>query len=379
MNTQRISALVKKELLRIIREPANLFLVFLFPVVLTLAFGAAFGAIGSSEETKYIIGVVNLDLTPWSQAFIGNISELGVLIPQEYEDNVSAYIDLQEGEISGVLGIPSSFGESIQSFYSNPIDPEAWNISTLVLAVDQGSLIAGSLVPPLIQQALIVTMYGEQALNQPSPIRVGDPALVEASKLTQFDYMVPGLFSYSAIFLSMIVAQSFTQEREEGILRRIAVTPTTSGDIFTSQITSNLMVGVIQVLVVYIASSLMGFKAQGGVMGVLVAMITVLALVICNVGFGLITATVARSSGAATGISFIMILPQMFLGTFVPAPESVARFVPTYYVSQSLTSIFLRGADPFSPTILTNIGIVITYSLVVIVLGIALYSRFGKR
>ena len=177
----------------------------------------------------------------------------------------------------------------------------------------------------------------------------------------------------------MIVAQSFTQEREEGILRRIAVTPTTSGDIFASQITSNLMVGVIQVIVVYISSSLMGFKPQGGVMGVLVTMITVLALVICNVGFGLITATVARSSGAATGISFIMILPQMFLGTFVPAPESVARFVPTYYVSQSLTSIFLRGADPFSPTILTNIGIVITYSLVVIVLGIALYSRFGKR
>ena len=178
MNTQRISALVKKELLRIVREPANLFLVFLFPVVLTLAFGAAFGAIGSSGETKYTIGIVNLDLTPWSQAFIGNISELGIIIPLEYEDNVSAYSDLQEGEISGVLGIPSSFGESIQSFYSNPIDPEAWNITTLVLAVDQGSLIAGSLVPPLIQQALIVTMYGEQALNQPSPIRVGDPALV---------------------------------------------------------------------------------------------------------------------------------------------------------------------------------------------------------
>ena len=64
MNTQRISALVKKELLRIIREPANLFLVFLFPVVLTLAFGAAFGAMGSSGETKYTIGVVKLISVP---------------------------------------------------------------------------------------------------------------------------------------------------------------------------------------------------------------------------------------------------------------------------------------------------------------------------
>ena len=242
MNIQRISALVKKELLRIIREPANLFLVFLFPVVLTLAFGAAFGAMGTSSETKYTIGVVNLDTTPWSTAFIGNISESGVLIPQEYEDNVTAYTSLREGEISGVVIIPSSFGDSINSFYSNPMNPELWSVTTLELAVDQGSLIAGSVVPPFIQQAITATMYGEAALNQPSPIMVGTPALVEASKLTQFDYMVPGLYGYAAIFLSMIVAQTFTYEREEGILSRIAVTPTTSGDIFTSQIVSNLMV-----------------------------------------------------------------------------------------------------------------------------------------
>jgi len=159
MNTQRISALVKKELLRIIREPANLFLVFLFPVVLTLAFGAAFGAMGSSGETKYTIGVVNLDSTPWSTAFIGNISESGVLIPQEYDDSVSAYTSLSEGEISGVVIIPSSFGESINSFYNNPSNPELWSITTLELAVDQGSLIAGSVVPPFIQQALTSTIH----------------------------------------------------------------------------------------------------------------------------------------------------------------------------------------------------------------------------
>ena len=379
MNIQRISALVKKELLRIIREPANLFLVFLFPVVLTLAFGAAFGAMGTSGETKYTIGLVNLDPTPWSTAFIGNISESGVLVPQEYDDNVSAYTSLREGEISGVVIIPSSFGESINSFYSNPMNPEMWSVTTLELAVDQGSLIAGSVVPPFIQQAITATMYGEAALNQPSPIMVGTPELVEASKLTQFDYMVPGLYGYAAIFLSMIVAQTFTYEREEGILSRIAVTPTTSGDIFTSQIVSNLMVGIVQVMVIYASSSLMGFKPLGGVTGMLVAMTTVLLLVLCNVGFGLITATIAKNSSSATGISFLMILPQMFLGTFVPAPESIARLVPTYYVSQSLTSIFLRGADPLGTTILTNVGIVAVYSLTVIVLGILLYSRYGKR
>ena len=39
MNSQRILALVKKDLKHMVREPALLFLILLFPVVLTLAFG----------------------------------------------------------------------------------------------------------------------------------------------------------------------------------------------------------------------------------------------------------------------------------------------------------------------------------------------------
>jgi hypothetical protein len=68
----------------------------------------------------------------------------------------------------------------------------------------------------------------------------------------------------------------------------------------------------------------------------------------CNVGFGLITATLAKSPGAATGISFIFIIPQMFLGTFVgfamsPSAQAAGRFVPSYYVTDALTSLLLRG------------------------------------
>jgi hypothetical protein len=40
---------------------------------------------------------------------------------------------------------------------------------------------------------------------------------------------------------------------------------------------------------------------------------------LCNVGFGLIPATIAKSSNAAIGIAFICIPPQMFPRTFVGA------------------------------------------------------------
>ena len=43
MNSQRLTVLIKVGLKKLVREPATLFMMLLFPAVLTLAFGAAFG------------------------------------------------------------------------------------------------------------------------------------------------------------------------------------------------------------------------------------------------------------------------------------------------------------------------------------------------
>jgi len=379
MNLQRVKALTRKELLRVVREPANLFLVIVFPLVLTLAFGVAFGAIGSGGDIQYTVGVVDNDVSSWSVWLQGNITETAALVVSSYDDQTSAYADLETGKVSAVLVIPAEFGDSIEGFIANPTETDSWEVSTLDLGLDQGSLIIGSVVPAFIQQALTVTMYGEEALSPSSPVVIGTPTLVDAVKLSQFDYMVPGMFSFAAIFISMIVAQVFTEERASGILSRIAVTPATASDIFMGQICANLITGAVQVLVVLGTSYLMGFRPLGGVPGMIVAIVAVLLLVLTNVGLGLITATIAKTSGAATGMVFMFILPQMFLGSFVPAPESVSRFIPSYYVTETLTSVFLRGAEVSSSAVLGNLAVLAAFGVVIVGLGVALFSRYGRK
>ncbi len=39
MKVQRVTALVTKELKKLVREPANLFMALIFPIVMTVAFG----------------------------------------------------------------------------------------------------------------------------------------------------------------------------------------------------------------------------------------------------------------------------------------------------------------------------------------------------
>ncbi|MEM2319314.1 MAG: ABC transporter permease [Candidatus Bathyarchaeia archaeon] len=48
--------------------------------------------------------------------------------------------------------------------------------------------------------------------------------------------MAPGMFTFASIFLIMMAAQSFTQDRENGMMKRIRTTPITPSEFMTGQV-----------------------------------------------------------------------------------------------------------------------------------------------
>ncbi len=387
MNFQRISALVKKDLKRLIREPAALFMIILFPAMLTLAFGLAFGGIGGNQSATHQIGIVNQvpasQNKPWTQYFIGNLSNVEILKIQTYPNNETAQNDLIQGKISATIVIPKDFEQSCISYWNAPTNPDQWVNTTLEVYADSGSMFATQAIPPIVQQTLITTIYGQQTQTLVMPIQISSPSLVQAKATSTFEFFAPGLFAFASIFLTMIIAQSFTLDREMGLLRRINVTPTTATEFMSSQVISNMIGASIQVVLVFLMAYAVGYRPKGDITTFAMTFILVLLFSLCNVGFGLITATLAKSSGAATGIAFIFIMPQMFLGTFVgaalsPTAQSVGRFVPSYYVTDALTSLFLRGAPISSPTILFDLTIISTVSVATLLVGILLFKKYGK-
>jgi ABC-2 type transport system permease protein len=59
--------------------------------------------------------------------------------------------------------------------------------------------------------------------------------------------VVPGLIVYAVIFLIMTIAQSFSSERQEGLLKRLNTTPMTSVEFMGSQIITNMLIAIVQV------------------------------------------------------------------------------------------------------------------------------------
>jgi ABC-type Na+ efflux pump permease subunit len=387
MKLQRILALTKKELLKTVREPAVLFMIFLFPIVFVVAFGASFGgSFGGAQTVTYQIGVVNLDAggnQQWSHVFTDTLSNMSIINLSIYSDNQTAQADLSQGKMQALIVIPVDFSQSITSYYTQPNNPEAWTNTTLPLYLDKGSMIATQAVPPIIQQT-INGMTNQQTPLPQSPIQLQTAQLVEVTtQSSALDFIAPGMFTFASIFLIMMVAQSFTQDRENGMMKRIRITPTSATEFMAAQVVSYMLIALIQAALVFLMIYVMGFKPNVGIDAYSMAFLLVLVFSLSNVGFGLITATLAKTSSAATGLSFLFVLPQLFLGTFVGASlsgaaQTAGKFVPSYYVTDALTSLFLRGAAVNSITILLDFTVIAASCIGILAVGIVLYAKYYK-
>ena len=386
MNLRRIWALTKKDLKKTHREPAVLFLLLLFPIMITIVFGLAFGGIGGGSTTSFEVGLLNLDTTgpqtEWSNAFVDNLTYSDVFIVHDFYDNTTGQAALLQGNLDAFIVIPEGFGDSIDSYYAAPSDPSAWTNTSIGLYVDSGSLMAVSAVPPLVLEVMMNTIFGSDAMAIGLPIEIESPALIESSTTTQWDFMAPGIFAFAAIFLTMIVAQSMTYERDEGLLKRLRTTPASSGDYLVSQTLTYMIIAVVQVALVLASSFAIGYRPATGLAGILFTFVISLAFSLVAVGFGLIAATLSKSAESATGISFLFIMPQMFLGTFMPlggATEMIAKFVPSKYITDALTTLFLRGAPITSTIIWFDLAVVSIVGLFLIAVGLALFEKFGYK
>ena len=205
-------------------------------------------------------------------------------------------------------------------------------------------------------------------------VAFGDPELG-----MDINVLVPGLIAYACIFIIMTIAQSFTTERQEGLLKRINTTPMTAGEFMGSHIITNMLIAILQVVIVFVMAVLIGFRPNSGVAGIFLALPIAALFSLSSVGLGLITATVLKTPEAATGISFVFILPQMFFGTFIPitaTTRQIATFMPSYYVLDALTLIF--GGDWTNASILLDVGVISIVSVAIVAIGIMLFKKYGN-
>jgi glucans biosynthesis protein C len=200
--------------------------------------------------------------------------------------------------------------------------------------------------------------------------------------MNHFEYLLPGVMGYAVIYMGMMVALALCEYRKDGVLSRVETAPISAATYLGSHIIANMVIATFQGLIVLLVARLLGYEPLGGLIGLLLACVFLAILAVAAVGLGLITAAIAKDSGAASGISALFIVPMMMFGAllavFNETTHTIAKFTPNYYVSSSLMVIFQQGSIS-DPIIWQNLVTLIAISVVVVFIGIKLFSKTAFR
>jgi len=189
------------------------------------------------------------------------------------------------------------------------------------------------------------------------------------------------LFAISALYMAMPIAYSFSEDREQGLLKRIKTTPTTALEFIGSHIISNIGMVIIQVAIIAVICYFLGYNPAGSTTNLIFAFIFMIIFSLSTIGFGLITATVAKNVKTAGGIIWIFILPQQMLASgLYPLPneaEMISKFMPLYYATDALTNLF-NGGSLGDITIWGDLIVLTIFSVVLVIAGILLFKKYGE-
>jgi ABC-2 type transport system permease protein len=187
-----------------------------------------------------------------------------------------------------------------------------------------------------------------------------------------FRIMGPGLLVTGPVVIISQLASHFAEEKESGTLQRLITTPVSRETILLSGLASQLVVGIIQIAILFAASSLLGMTFHDNASVGLLFMIPFL-VTFTSLGFGLILASFIKNAGSAGGLAWFIILPLQFLGGSF-SDEPILDFLPTSLAVDAMKEAMILGNVTFE-AIGLNLILIAIWGIVGILIGIAMFQR----
>lgn len=181
------------------------------------------------------------------------------------------------------------------------------------------------------------------------------------------------------LFTLTAAARSIIYERDHGTLHRLLSTPTSRGAILLSKFVYSWVLGIVQIQVLFAASSLI-FSVD-----IISNFFNLFIMSILTAGastsFGMLLASVTRTEQQADALSMVLILSMSAVGgswfpvTLMPEfIQSVSRFTLTYWAVEGFLNVLWRNQSftQLLPTMSILLGIMTGMT------GISLWL-FNKR
>jgi ABC-2 type transport system permease protein len=319
-----------------IRNRAAVFFSLFLPLIIMLIFGV----LNFEGSTEIQLGIVDEADNAASQALVDELGTYDYLILSEGEREAEL-AELSEGDRDFVLVIPSGF--------ETPAPGAATGLVAYGSSADPAQAqVAQGLLQQAVGQALFAPGGGGGATGDLQPPVAFES--VETRDLGYIDFLVPGIVGMTIMQLGLFgVAFGFVQLKRTGALRRLFATPTPPGYFLSAQVLSRLIIGIVQVAILFGVGLWFGLQMFGDYATLLVIVLIGSAIFLA-IGFAI--AGWAKNEDQAAPVANLVSLPMMFLsGVFFPReamPDflaSITAFMPLTYVIDALRAVVNEGAN----------------------------------
>ncbi len=316
-----------KELLR---DKTAIFWFLAFPLIFIFIFGMVFT--NDTGEMSFNVGIVVEENSQFTEQMISGFKQVPNF--NIYEGNKESEMnELKSGNRSLVLILP---GMNMYDMMSD----KAFDISVYYDATKQQT-----------NQVLISAI--KQIFNEIEREIAGNPRLfniqeeaVQAEKLSDFDYILPGILSMAIMQLGLFGAFTFLDLREKKIIRGLGVTPLPKSILLGSEILVRLIMGFIQsFLILFVGITVFNVHMMGNYI-VLMGLILLGALTFISLGYMLIS--FVNTMEAGNGLVQVIQFPMMFLsGVFFPIEimpdyiQPVVKLIPLTYFGDALRQVMV--------------------------------------
>ena len=366
IDKRRLKALIKKELIQILRDPSSVIIAAFLPMLLMFLY-----SFGVSLDLDHLhIGLVMEDTAPDAQSFAKSLTDSPFFDVTIVRDEREILNDLEEGRIRGFVVIPSYFSK----FRATPAE-----IAPIQVIADGSEPNTANFVQNYVRGAY-VNWLAQEAISSDLrglPLVTLEPRYWYNPELESRYFLLSGSLAIIMTLIgTLLTALVIAREWERGTMEALLSTPMTITEFILSKFLSYFALSMFSMaLCVTTAVLVYGLPLRGSLllMGLVSAVFSLAAL-----GAGLLISTLARNQIIASQMALIVgFLPAYILSGFLfeiasmPKPiQWITYIIPAKYFVQCLQTLFMVG----------NVWSLILYNLIPMgVIGILLLIQTRRK
>ncbi len=367
------------DLRRLLRWRANIFFLFILPMLIILLLGAAFGGSGTAR-----IGVIEGESGPLARQLVAALDARPATELHRYSSATGLQHAVARGNLDAGLVLPANYdgrlreGTSVTvSYFARP-NSVAQQVRATVqsVAAEQGRLLAAA---RLLERAQGTSFA--QALARARTVAAKTPRVhVRLTAPDGSNYVATtsrfesGASTQLLLFVflnSLFGATWIIETRRLGIARRILSTPTSARTLVAGQLLGRLAVALLQALIIILGSLLFFGVDWGNPLGTAAV---VVAFCLVGTGAAVLLGSLFSNEEQAGPVARLLGLGLAALGgsmvpleVFPKTARTIAHLTPHAWANDAFSKLLNHGGDLGS--VLPQVGVLLAFAAVALTIA----------